>query len=444
MSGKWALPVLFTLCAKMELTSYLSPQKLLTSGVLAILAISIGIPGIATCSPLETPPDTFLEDIRENHHLPGLVAARIKSRHDTHQITISRAVVGVRKFGDPTKITPHDTFHLGSLTKAMTSTLLTILMRDRGNNLTWSTTVPEAFPHLTSIILPEHNNTTLAMLAAHRAGINDTASILRDLPLWLALENKTYTPVEGRRLVAKSAFSTPPITVPGSNYLYSNIGYMLLGHLIDTYPWRHPYPHTNTPTNTSYESLLRSRLWAPLDIPPGGCGFGPAPESSPSSVDNPWPHVTGNPDPVPLPSNADLSPAIAPAGTVHCTVDSYAQFLGLHLDAFFGRTPIRGALLPSSAFKVLHTPYQVLTGAPLIGGAGDIYTSGGWLLVPDDGVRGRYLLHDGTNGGNYAWAIVAGGATGRGEAYFIGTNVGSAEEAMVEVSEGLFEGKLEF
>src|SRR4051812_28784442 len=43
----------------MELTSYLSPQKLLTSGVLAILAITIGIPGIATCSPLETPPDAF-------------------------------------------------------------------------------------------------------------------------------------------------------------------------------------------------------------------------------------------------------------------------------------------------------------------------------------------------------------------------------------------------
>ena len=172
---------------------------------------------------------------------------------------------------------------------------------------------------------------------------------------------------------------------------------------------------------------------------------------------------------------------------MHCTIESYAKFLGLHLAAFSagygneareaagqeggGLPPLElglGLGLGREDFEVLHTPYRVLAGRELIGGAGDLYTSGGWLHFPGagpgsgDGERGAYLLHDGSNGGNYAWAVVtAGGGTGvgtgigagsetgsagrgEGEAYFIATNVGGAEGAMAEVAEGLFRGTLGF
>src|SRR5690606_7323970 len=50
---------------------------------------------------------------------------------------------GIRKFGEPTEVTTDDKWHLGSCTKAMTSTLVALLIED--GLLEWSTTLGEAF-----------------------------------------------------------------------------------------------------------------------------------------------------------------------------------------------------------------------------------------------------------------------------------------------------------
>ncbi|KAK0712038.1 beta-lactamase/transpeptidase-like protein [Lasiosphaeris hirsuta] len=402
----------------MGIVSYFPRWKRCVFNILALLTT---IPGQAVGSPIEATPNPTLDAIRQKHHLPGLVAARIQGRHHNHAAIIAQ-VAGVRKFGNDTKMTTSDTFHLGSLTKAMTATLIALLISDPQNGLGWNTTVSEALPHLTGIA-PEHGSTSLSMLAAHRAGFNDTALILQDVPLWIAIANGTYTLTEGRRLIAERAFASKPITSPGSSYLYSNLGYMVLGHLVDVHY-----------QDGGWERFIREQLWNPLGMK--DCGLGPVPQETPESITNPWPHLPGNPDPVPVPPDTDLPSVMGPAGTAHCTIGSYAKFLSLHLDAILGRET---SFLPPSAFHVLHTPYSTLAGSPLTGGVGDIYTPGGWLLVPDDGVNGQYLLHDGTNSMNYAWALVV---PGRNESYFIATNVGGADQAMSDVAERLFAGTL--
>ncbi|RYP30848.1 hypothetical protein DL768_011182 [Monosporascus sp. mg162] len=391
-----------------------------------LLQLLLPIAGITTKAqphPKESFPNPALEAIREKHHLPGLAAAHIRVQR--HGNIIARAV-GVRRFGNDSRLTTKDQFHLGSLTKAMTSTLIAMLIEEPGNSLTWNSTVPEALPHLESIV-PAHRNTTLAMLGAHVAGFNDTLFMEEELPLWLDILNGTYTPTDGRRLLAERAFSYEPATLPGQNYSYSNLGYMILGHLIDTY----------APKECgSWEQFIHGRLFKPLRM--NGCGLGPVPQKTPASITNPWPHAPGNPDPIPVPWDTDNPPTVGPAGTVHCTIDSYAKFLSLHVNGFVGKTT---PLLPADAFRILHTPYRVLSGLPARGDAADSYSPGGWISMESPDVGGRYLFHDGSNSVNFAWAIVAPGVR---EAFFIGTNVGEASEAMNEVAIGLFTDSLGF
>jgi CubicO group peptidase (beta-lactamase class C family) len=62
----------------------------------------------------------------------------------------SSSVVGLRKIGSPVLVEEDDPFHMGSLTKAMTSTLLAMLIKN--GTLTWDTKLAEVFPELLSKI----------------------------------------------------------------------------------------------------------------------------------------------------------------------------------------------------------------------------------------------------------------------------------------------------
>lgn len=81
-------------------------------------------------------------------------------------------VTGVRKQGDPTPVLITDQFHLGSITKAMTATLLAIMIQEAAGNLTWQTTLAEALPAISNMS-EGHHSTTLEMLTSHRSGIYD-------------------------------------------------------------------------------------------------------------------------------------------------------------------------------------------------------------------------------------------------------------------------------
>jgi CubicO group peptidase (beta-lactamase class C family) len=102
---------------------------------------------------------------------------------------------------------------------------------------------------------------------------------------------------------------------------------------------------------------------------------------------------------------SDNPPAIAPAGTVHCTIGDWAAFVKAHLDGARGRkTP-----LPVVDWNRLHEP-------PF----GDEYALG-WGVVPRTWAGGRALTHAGSNGSNYAVVWLA---PKRDFAVVVVTNIG--------------------
>jgi CubicO group peptidase (beta-lactamase class C family) len=67
----------------------------------------------------------MLEQIRAKHKLPGLAAVVLQGDK-----LVSEGVAGVRKAGATEPVGAADKFHLGSNTKAMTATLLAMLVED--------------------------------------------------------------------------------------------------------------------------------------------------------------------------------------------------------------------------------------------------------------------------------------------------------------------------
>src|SRR4051812_17776610 len=87
--------------------------------------------GIASGAPASL--DEILKPIRDKTGLPALAAAVVRSNS-----IVAAGAVGVRKAGSTTSVTVEDKFHLGSCTKAMTATLVGMLVED--GHLAWTNT----------------------------------------------------------------------------------------------------------------------------------------------------------------------------------------------------------------------------------------------------------------------------------------------------------------
>ncbi|MBE3069861.1 MAG: beta-lactamase family protein, partial [Planctomycetes bacterium] len=108
--------------------------------------------------------EALLSDIRARHDLPALAAAVILDGR-----LLTYGAVGVRKAGQATPVTRDDAFHLGSCTKAMTATLVEMLVEQ--GKLKWTVTLAEVFPDMASAMQPAYRGVTLRQVLAHRAGL---------------------------------------------------------------------------------------------------------------------------------------------------------------------------------------------------------------------------------------------------------------------------------
>ncbi|KAL2062179.1 hypothetical protein VTL71DRAFT_6445 [Oculimacula yallundae] len=327
-----------------------------------------------------------LDAIRSTHQLPGLAALAIYANG-----TLATGAAGERKAGNTIALTTEDKFHLGSNTKAMTATLLAKII-EKDSTLTWNTTLSSALPNITNLS-SEFKNVTLAQVASHRSGIA-TDVVQRDLQYWLSLFDPAYNPVQGRREIAELFLLQRPDVTPNTSYNYSNVNYIILGHIIDNF-------------GIAWEERIRTDLWEPLNMT--GCGLGPSPNSSPEAIDNPWAHNHTSAGPIPIPPLSGNTPTdnprtIGPAGTVHCSMDSYSRFLWLHLSGLIGTsTPY----LSSSTLTFLHEPLVVDT----VPNSVNIMTSGGWVYLVDSSSMVKYgsgaLYHAGSNSLNYAITVIS-------------------------------------
>lgn len=355
-----------------------------------VLAIGAALPfmrlGAAEAAVPEWP--SKLEEIRIKHGLPALCGAIV-----TSEGLQSQAVTGVRKAGEKTAANVEDLWHLGSNTKAMTSTLAACAVE--AGKLKWDSTLGDVFPHERDLQNSPLAKATLTHLLGHWSGLPAN-------PAWglAALGGKDMR--SQRRAVLKMATELKHLPAPGTTHLYSNWGYALAGHMLEEVG------------KADWEELMRIDVFERLGMKRAGFGG----TGTPGKIDQPWPHGA---DGQPMKSNGpgtDNVPALGPAGTVHMSLSDWALFIADHLAGRAGK----GKLLKTKgAYEHLHKPTQ----------SGSEYAFG-WLAL-ERGWGGKVLSHSGSNTMNFSVAWLA---PEKGFAVMACTNCGSqhAPKALDEVA----------
>ena len=274
---------------------------------------------------------------------------------------IETAVSGVRRRGDPTPVEPTDLFHIGSNTKAMTATLGATFV-DEGV-ISWETTVEEIFGDVFPDLDEGLAQVTFRQLLSHTAGFDVLEDERTFLPL---LGTDDDLPVTERRFEIAETSLTQPAPHPAGRYEYSNVGYTIVGAMLEEL------------TGTSWEDLVQTRLFDVLGM--RSCGFY-AP-GAPGEVDQPWGHFDerGGEAIDPGDPNAELPHALAPAGLVHCSMSDWALFLQSQLRGFQGSAT---EIISPEAFVALQTPAESSDYAL------------GWVAV--EAPLGFVITHNGSN-----------------------------------------------
>lgn len=334
-----------------------------------LLALGLAL-GSAMASPRQSGPvDSTLDNasvsdtlrpLLKKHGVPALGGAVLTSRG-----LEAIGAVGVRKVGTDVPVTMSDVWHLGSDTKAMTAAMIGVLV-ERGT-LKWETTIAEVFPDLAPALADGLKKVTLLHLLSHRSGLP------ANIP-WGLLPRKASRREERLDVVGKLP-KVVPIAEPGAKYLYSNLGYVVAGAMAEK------------AADASWEDLVRDLVFKPLGM--ASVGFGGV--GSPGKLDQPWGHGA---DGLPVRTNGpdtDNPPVMGPAGTVHCTLEDWAKFVGDQLRGARGEK----ALLKAETYRTLQTP-------PF---GGDYAL--GWLVVEREWGAGTVLAHNGSNNMNFAVVWIA-------------------------------------
>lgn len=342
----------------------------MTKTDLAIIACIFRLFADATAAPAQNQPPpsstrrapgttptvvSALDEIKTKFGVPGIAAA----------IATSKGIecldaVGVRKTGTTVQVTTNDLWHLGSNTKAMTATLVARLV-ERGM-LDWHSTVASLFPELENGLHPETRRITVMHLLTHYSGLPANLD-------WSAFRSCPDAP-KARLDALKRAFADPPSHPPGEKYLYSNLGYVVLGAIIEKL------------TNKPWETVIRDDLFMPLGM--HRTGFGGT--GTPGKIDQPWGHYSSGKPVAQNGPETDNPPVLGPAGRVHAPLDDWARFV---VDQLRGARGGRALLKPSS-YAILHKPQFDSTHAA------------GWIVVERDWGGGTVLNHTGCNTMNYA------------------------------------------
>lgn len=268
-------------------------------------------------------------EIISKNKVPGMAVCVVTSDR-----IVATGVAGVRKKGDPAAVTITDPFHLGSCTKAMTATLCARSVHQ--GQFDWSLSIGSAFPELETLH-PEFAEITLAALLSNHGRFPGDV----EAKLWGELFRLQSDPVAARRRLTEALTQVPP-TLEKDKYQYSNAGFAVAGHMLETR------------VGQPYEQLMKRDLFGPLGMESAGFGAPAAKGATNGDAKKapfvPWGHTASGRAIAPG-VLADNPPAIAPAGTVHASITDWAKFVQLHLRV------ARGEEKTFEGLAVLHRPY---------------------------------------------------------------------------------------
>ena len=304
--------------------------------------------------------DTALGEIVLASDVPALGAMAIDSNG-----VLGSGVAGVRARGSDTPVTGSDRFHIGSNTKAMTAALVG-LVEARGVDIGFDTTMAEAFADLE--LHDSYADVTIAEMLAHAGGAPADEQLPTEILAVTELDVET-----GRAEAARIVLEAPPANPPHGESVYSNAGYLIVGAALEA------------ATGESWEDLMDTELFEPLEMT--SCGFGPP--GSEDELTEPRGHDADG-----SPGFEGLPAVVGPAGTVHCSMEEWSNFLREILRGGNGT----GSVFDHDLVERLVTPIAPVVDAPGVGYAL------GWAIV--DGPDGVVALHDGSNEYWFSQAIV--------------------------------------
>lgn len=318
------------------------------------LATDFGVPGIAgavSCNKFMAPPDdlVFFDGVRRFDGGAGAIAAT-------------------------------DRWHIGSCTKAMTCTLMGVLIQSGmllpGGSATvqWDTPLSEVFPEWSADMHSRFDVTTLRHLACHRSGLRMTKVEDAETRVVGGANDdpRQFRRDMTERLLTRQHYelddnhdeTTVPTTV-GTDFFYGSGNYLVLGAVIEQL------------TGTSFEEAIQQWLFAPLDMSSAAFGM-----PSDQRIYQPHGHYRDPDFPHDIRrDNTACPPVWNPAGSAYLRMEDWLKFLRLHLNATEGNLTLNAATLAE-----LHTPYPKQSG-------GDTSYGFGWSIRWEPG--GQVLDHNG-------------------------------------------------
>ena len=223
----------------------------------------------------------------------------------------------------------------------------------------------------------------MRQLLEHRSGAP------KDLNWYGIQREHPNDPIAGRKAVLEWLLARKRPAEP--RYSYSNIGYCLLGHIVEQVE------------KQSWEKVIKVKLFIPLEM--ASAGFGPV--IGQEELSQPWGHqakssvagvvqglLGGSSKANWEPKRIDNAVPLGPAGRCHMEMKDWAKFVSLYASA----DP------PIDKLGIKKEVWQKLTRTSVESG---MRYAGGWILLDRNWGSGEVLNHAGSNTTWYCVAWVA-------------------------------------
>ncbi|MGH6640849.1 MAG: serine hydrolase domain-containing protein [Polaromonas sp.] len=343
----------------------------------------------------QTSLDAMLKAEGQRANFPALAAAvMVKGQ------LVAVGAAGTRRAGTTTPVTHQDRFHIGSDTKAMTSLLAAMMVED--GKLQWDSTLAQVFPELAAGMDAGVSRVTLTQLLSHTSGFPSDNDEFGALLAKAVLQPGNLN--DQRYWMVQQVATRPLAREPGTTFAYSNLGYTLVGAMIERVGKK------------SWEELIVERVFTPLNLKTAGIG----PQSTLGRVDAPLGHrmEDGKLKAMLSGPEGDNPLIIGPAGTVHMSVLDFVRWGGWM--AGQGKRP--PFLVKSETLRKIVTPVismsSASTASTTVSGAAQYAL--GWGSVKMAWTDHPVVFHGGSNTMNKAYIWVD---TERDAAVVVMTNV---------------------
>jgi CubicO group peptidase (beta-lactamase class C family) len=267
----------------------------------------------------------FAEQAIEDWNVPGAAIAVVVDGE-----VVYAEGFGYRDLEAQLPMTPDTLFAIGSTTKAMTTTVLGMLV-DEGK-LAWDEPLRTYLPRFRLSDPTISDRITPRDLVTHRSGLPR-----HDL-LW-------YNNNSGSRSEVVARLAHLELTADlRETFQYNNLMFMTAGYLIEQID------------DTTWEEAVRSRLFAPLGMTRSNFSV----DDSQKDADFAWPYRLDDDDRIQrIPfRRIDL---IGPAGSVNSTVREMARWLKFNLA---GGTVGEQQLINPTTLADIHSPHMTMGGTP--------------------------------------------------------------------------------